>query len=75
MEVSGQLHAPTALPPGKEPPYPLDKRLGGPQSRSGRYGEERNLTPAFQPVARRYTYWAIPIPRLLRNCGIKTELP
>jgi hypothetical protein len=22
--------------------YPLDRRLGGPQSRSGRYGEEEN---------------------------------
>jgi len=22
MEVSGQLHAPAALPPGKEPPVP-----------------------------------------------------
>jgi len=27
MEVSGQLHGPAALPPGKEPPppYPLEK--------------------------------------------------
>jgi len=31
MEVSGQLHVPAALPPGKEP---LDRRLGGPQSHS-----------------------------------------
>jgi hypothetical protein len=23
---------------GKDPPYPLDRRLGGPQSRSGRRG-------------------------------------
>jgi hypothetical protein len=42
MEVSGQLHAPTALLPGKEPWYPLDRGLGGPQSRSGRGGEEKN---------------------------------
>jgi hypothetical protein len=27
-----------ALPPGKDPRYPLDRRLGGPQSRSGRRG-------------------------------------
>jgi hypothetical protein len=27
MEVSGQLHAPATLPPGKEPWYPLDRRL------------------------------------------------
>jgi hypothetical protein len=39
----------------------LDRRLGGPQSRSGRCGEENNLapagirTPAVQPIARRYT--------------------
>jgi len=30
MEVSGQLHAKAALPPGeKKPQYSLDKRLGG----------------------------------------------
>jgi hypothetical protein len=45
MEVSGQLHAPAALPPGKDPCYSLDRRLGGPQSRSGGGGEERNSQP------------------------------
>jgi hypothetical protein len=41
-------------------------RLSVPKSRSGRFGEEKNLapagnqTPAVQPVARRYTDWAIP---------------
>jgi hypothetical protein len=43
-------------------------RLGGPQSRSGRGGEEKILssrresnprTPIVQPVAQRYTDWAI----------------
>jgi hypothetical protein len=38
MAVSGQLHAPAALPQGKSPWYPLDRRLGGPQNRSGRGG-------------------------------------
>jgi hypothetical protein len=45
----------------KRPWYPLDRRLGGPQSRSERKGEERNsqplpgLEPAIiQPVAQRY---------------------
>jgi len=33
--VSGHLHTLAALPPGKDPWYPLDRRLGGPQSRSG----------------------------------------
>jgi hypothetical protein len=45
MEVSGQLHAPTALPPGKAPSYPLDRKLGEPQSRSGRGGEDKNSQP------------------------------
>jgi hypothetical protein len=35
LEVSGQLDAPAALPRGKSPQYPLYRRLGGPQSRSG----------------------------------------
>jgi hypothetical protein len=29
-------------PKGKSPWYPLDRKLGGPQSRSGRGGEEKN---------------------------------
>jgi hypothetical protein len=45
MEVSGQLHTPAALPPGKEPLVPLDRRLGGPQSRSGLCGLEKNSQP------------------------------
>jgi hypothetical protein len=35
MEVSGQLHDRSLYPQGKSPQYPLDRRLGGPQSRSG----------------------------------------
>jgi len=52
----------SALPPGKNPCYPLSRRLGGLQSRSGRGGEEKNswllpgIEPPFiQPVAQRYT--------------------
>jgi hypothetical protein len=62
MEVSGKLHALTAFLPCKKPWYPLDRRLGGPQSRSGLSGEEKNsqplpgfLPPIIQPVAQRYT--------------------
>jgi hypothetical protein len=57
MEVSDQLNAPAALPPGITP---LDRSLGEPQSRPARCGEVKNLaparirTPAFQPVALRY---------------------
>jgi hypothetical protein len=61
--VSGQLHAPAALAPGKSPRYPFYRRLGEPQSRSGRYGEvnfftlpglELPLPLVVQPVASRY---------------------
>jgi hypothetical protein len=36
MEVSGQHHAPVALPPVKDRRYPLDRRFEGPQSSSGK---------------------------------------
>jgi hypothetical protein len=35
----------SASPPEKEPWYPLDRRLGEPQSRSVRGGEEKNSQP------------------------------
>ena len=56
--VGGQRHAPAALPPRKTR-YPLYRRLGGPQDRSGRV---RKISPppefdprTVQPVATRYT--------------------
>jgi hypothetical protein len=45
MEVSGQLHAPATLPPGIEPLVPIGQEVDGPQSRSGRGGEEKNSQP------------------------------
>jgi hypothetical protein len=66
--VSGQLHAPAALPLGKSPRYPLYRRLGGPQSRSGQHGEVKffyptgTRNPTFQPLGSRYTDCAIPAP-------------
>jgi len=39
MEVSGQLHDPNALPT-RDLLYPLDRRLGGLQSRCGRGADE-----------------------------------
>jgi hypothetical protein len=39
MGVSGERQAPAAVyPRGKDPRYPLYRRLGGPQSRSGHRG-------------------------------------
>jgi hypothetical protein len=48
---------------------PGDKRLGGPQSRSGRRGEDQNLDPnpdpsVVQPVVSRYIDCAIQAPNI-----------
>jgi len=45
MEVSGQFHDSAALPPGKEPLLPMDRRLGEPQSRFERGGEKNSQPP------------------------------
>jgi hypothetical protein len=59
MEVNCQLHAPAALPPGKEPLVPIVYES---ECRSGRGGEEENSQPlpgleppTIQPVAHPYT--------------------
>jgi len=63
--VGGQRHAPAAFPPGKTR-YPLYRRLGGPQGRSGRVrkiSHPPGLDPrTFQPVTSRYTDWVTPAP-------------
>jgi hypothetical protein len=43
MEVRCQLQGVAILPRQEEPRYPLDRRLGGLQTRPGRCGEEQNL--------------------------------
>ena len=65
MARGGQRHAPAALPSGKTR-YPLYRRLGKPQGRPGRL-RKISPTPGFglrtvQPVASRYTDWAISAP-------------
>ena len=70
MGVGGQHHAPAALPPRKTR-YPLYRRLGGPQGRSGR-GRKISPPPGFdprivQPIASRYTNYAIPAPIILTH--------
>jgi hypothetical protein len=61
MEVVSFTPRPLYLQ-GKSPWYTLDSKLGGPQNRSERDGEEKNSqampgleTPTSQPVAQRYT--------------------
>lgn len=39
-EVSGQLHAPAALPLGKSPQFTQDKNLDGLQSPTGRFDDD-----------------------------------
>ena len=68
--MGGQRHAPAALPPWKTR-CTLDRRLGGPQDRPGRV-RRISLPPGFyprtvQPIANRYTDWAIPAHICLRR--------
>jgi hypothetical protein len=65
MEVSGQLHAPAALPPGKELLVPIGKEAGwAPRAVLDAVVRRKILsfcresnprTPIIQPVAQRYT--------------------
>ena len=74
--MSGQRHAPAALPPGNTR-YPLYRRLSGSHGRSGRV---RKISPpsgfdprTVQPVASRYTDCAIPAPHLHLAPRLKKE--
>ena len=68
---------PDRFTPGKVRRYPLYRRLGGPQGRSGRV-RKISSPPGFdprtaQPVAIRYTDWAIPAPaRENKICNLNT---
>jgi hypothetical protein len=64
--MSGQLHVPTALPPGEKPQYALNRRLGGsPEEIRTIWRSESlftlpglELDPSVQPAASRYTDYA-----------------
>jgi hypothetical protein len=69
QEVSGQLHAPAALPPGKEPPLSIGQKAGwAPEpvwttwrrENSWPYRDSNSDHSEVQPVASRYTDYAIP---------------
>jgi hypothetical protein len=49
-EISGQSKATAPLPPGNSLVVPLDRRLGGPQSRPGHYGEEKIIIIKYVTV-------------------------
>jgi hypothetical protein len=62
--VNGQRHALAALYPlGKDPRFPLDRRLGGPQSQDAGARRKilypcRGLNPDRPAHVRHYTAWA-----------------
>jgi hypothetical protein len=72
MEVSGYLHAPTALPPGKQLMIPIVEEAGRtPVLVWTLWRREKYLAPAgnrtqtplpSRPHPSRYTDWAIPAP-------------
>jgi hypothetical protein len=80
MEVSGQLHAPAALPLGKEHLVPfwiggwvglravleavVKRKIPSPRRKSN------PRTPIVQPVAQRCTDWAIPALTLIRTVAV-----
>ena len=67
---------PGQLTPEKETRYPLYKRLGGPQARSGRVRKSRSqeLDPrTVQDVASSYTDYAVPTQSFL-NINIRSKL-
>ena len=62
MELGGQCHISATLLPGKTQ-YPLYRSLSGPQGQSG-WVQKISTPPGFdpqtvQPIASRYTNWAI----------------
>ena len=61
MEVRVKFHYPANLPPGMSHRYPLNGRLCGPQSRSGRFVEEEHLLslPVFEVRIEYYTNYVI----------------
>jgi hypothetical protein len=66
MGVGGQCHTPATLPQGKETWYPLYKRLGGPQGRSG-WLQKISLLLGFSPqtvqsIVNHFTDYAIQTP-------------
>jgi hypothetical protein len=54
VQVSGQHHLQAGFPPGKEPPYPLYRRLDGPHCRTGKFGKENVILslPGIRAMSR-----------------------
>jgi hypothetical protein len=72
LEVSGQLHAPAALTPGKEPPVPIEQEVRWTSEpvwtiwrseNSWSHRDSNSDSSVVQPVVSRYTDYVIPAPR------------
>jgi hypothetical protein len=61
MKVSGHLLVPATLPRERAPGTNYIRGWVGP--RTGLNAPSRNRTPAVQPLARRHTDWATPVPK------------
>jgi hypothetical protein len=61
---------------GKSPWYPLDRRLGGPQNRSGRGEEKRSLAPTGTrtPTSQPSSSQLVTIPTVLSHFPIWEEI-
>jgi hypothetical protein len=66
MEVSGQLHAPAALPSRKVPPVPSEYKAGWAQSQSGLCREEKT----FFPLPEIKTRTSSPSMSIIRYCKV-----
>ena len=75
MGVGGQCHAPVTLPPGKTQ-YPLHRRLGGPQCRSGLAWKISPPTGIWSPnrPARRELLYRLSYPGSLSKPQYRTKL-
>jgi hypothetical protein len=66
-------------PRGNSPRYPLNRKLGGPQSRSESWEVEKisagNWTSVVQPVACGYTGCAVPVYRKANSCSSSQKTP
>ena len=73
MGLGVQRFAPVALPPVKEPQYPMYRRLVGPQGRSVRVRKTSSPLEfdarTVQTVASRYTVYTIPAHQGVRCLG------
>jgi hypothetical protein len=74
--MSGQLHALAVLLPGKEPPVPLNRRPGEPQSRTGHSEEEKNLLPVkrIKPRQPSPSLYRLSYPEKLKNSTFQIKV-